>query len=78
MGIQAVVGTDGDRMERMHREGGSISIIGGDGHKGVDGLGVRGRQRNVPDRKRHRGGGGVPGRKGLQWSGMERGGGITL
>ena len=53
------------------REGRSSSISGGAGIEGVYGLGVRGRRRyNVQDCKRH-GGGGVPGRKRLQWSGAE-------
>ena len=77
-GSQAVVGTDGGLLEGIHREGGSSSRSGGAGNEGVDRLGVRGRRRNGRDRKRHSGGGGIPGRKRLQWSGVERGGELTL
>ena len=80
MGIQEVARTDGDRLEGSQREGGSSIRSGEAGNEGVDGLGFRGRRRNGRDRKRH-GGGGVPGRKRLQWSGVEQSGagrGLTL
>ena len=62
----AVVVADGDRLEGGQGEGGSNGRSGG---AGVDGhrLGVRGRHTGW-DRERH-GGGGIPGRKRLQWSG---------
>ena len=86
-GNQALVGVDGDQLEGSQGEGGSSSRSGGAGNEGVDRLRVRGRrQHNRQDRERH-GRGGVPGSKRLQWSGVgqsgaewsgvERGGGLT-
>ena len=73
-GTQAEVEADRDKLEGIQREGGSSSRSDRAGNEGVDGLRVRGRQRhNGRDRMRHEGGG-VPGRKRLQWSGVERSG----
>ena len=69
------MGADGDRLEGGQGKGGSNRIrSGGGGGAGVDGLGlgIQGRHTGG-DRKRHRGGG-VPGSKRLQWSGVERSG----
>ena len=73
-GPKAVVGADGDRLEGGQRKGGSK---GRSGRAGVDGLGLGARVRHTGwDSERHRGGG-VPGSKRLQWSGVDRGGGLT-
>ena len=67
-GTKAVVGADGDQLEGGQGKGGSSGRCGG---AGVDrlGLGARGRHTGG-DCRRHRGGG-VPGSKRLQWSGVE-------
>ena len=70
-GTKAVVGSDGDRLEGGQGEGGSKGRSGGacfDGHI----LRVRGRHTRW-DCERQRGGG-VPGSKRLQWSGVEQSG----
>ena len=69
-GTKAVVEEDRDLLEGRQREGGSSSRSGGAGNEGVDGLEVRDRRHNGRDRNRD-GGGGIPGRKRLQWIGSE-------
>ena len=66
------MGADGDRLEGGQRKGGSNGRKSGiGGGAGVDGLGLGAQGRHTGgDRVRHRGGG-VPGSKGLQWSGAE-------
>ena len=71
-GNPEVVGTDGDLLEGSAREGGS-SRSDESRNEGVYGLVVGGQRHNGQDRGRHRGGG-VPGRKRVQWSGVERSG----
>ena len=74
-----MVGADGDRLEGGQVKGGSKGRKrnGGGGGAGVDGLGIGAQSRHTGgDRGRHRGGV-VPGSKRLQWSGVERGGGLT-
>ena len=70
-GTKAVVGTDGDLLKGGQGKGGSNGRSGGAGVDGL-GLGVRGRHTEW-DHERH-GGGGVPGSKRFQWSGVEWGG----
>ena len=73
-----MVGADGDRLEGGQGKGGSKGRrSGGGGGAGVDriGLGAQGRHTGG-ERVRHQGGG-VPGIKRLQWSRVERGGGLT-
>ena len=70
-----MVRADGDRLEGNQGKGGSKGIrrSGRGGEAGVDGLGLGARSRHTGgDRGRHQGGG-VPGSKRLQWSGVERG-----
>ena len=77
-----MVGADGDRLEGGQEKSGSKGRIrssggGGGGGAGVDGIGIGAQSRHTRgDRGRHRGGG-VPGSKRLQWSRVERGGGLT-
>ena len=67
-GVLAVVGTDGNRLKGSAGEGGGIignTVNGGGFRGGFIGQTGRGRGRNR--------GGGVPGSKRIQWSGVERG-----
>ena len=78
-GTKEMVGSDRYRLEGVQGNGGSKGRrrCGGGGGSGVDGLGLGARSRHTGgDRGRHQGGG-VPGSKRLQWSGVERGGGLT-
>ena len=74
-----MVGADGDLLEGGQVKGGSEGWRrrGGGGGAGFYGLGLGARRSHTGgDRGRHWGGG-VPGSKRLQWSGVERGGGLT-
>ena len=74
-----MMGADGDRLEGGQGKCGSKGRrrSGGGGRAGVDGLGLGARSRHAGgDHGRHRGGG-VPGSKQIQWSGVEQGGGLT-
>ena len=75
-GPKEMMEVDGDRLEGGQGKGGSKGrrLSGGGGGAGVDGLGIGARSRHTGgDRGRHQGGG-VPGCKRLQWSGVERSG----
>ena len=74
-GPKEMVGADGDRLEGGQGKGGSKGRrIGGGGGSRVEGIGLGARGRHTGgDRMRHQGGG-VPGSKRLQWSGVERSG----
>ena len=75
MGPKEMVVAEGDRLERGQGKGGSYKRRNSRGGRAGDdglGLGLRGRHTRG-DRVRHRGGG-VPGIKRLQWSGVERSG----
>ena len=62
--------------DRYQFEGGRRQS-GGGGRAGVDGIRLGAQIRHTGgDRERHQGGG-VPGSKRLQWSGVEQGGGLT-
>ena len=73
-GPKAMVGADRDRLEGGQ---GKVGSNGRSGEANVDGLrlGARGRHTGWV-RERHQGGG-FPGSKRIQWSRVERGGGLT-
>ena len=78
-GPKDMVGADGDRLEGGQGNGGGkgrrrIGGGGGGGGAGVDRLGLRSRSRHTGGERGRHWGGGVPGSKRLQWSGVERSG----